>query len=136
MFAFAARNLSAGLGVALTLMQLLHMTVNPITDLKLPGLGAKLGLLIWSFVQLAAEQVLTVLRFPAILTLDFGRLGLGRNAAITLAWLRSALVFAMAHLPTCNWTVLQCLAVVGTVRLGGDPGRCEDEDPLDLCRGA
>ena len=34
-----------------------------------------------------------------------------------LAWLLSAVPFALVHLPTYQWNVLQCLLVIGTARL-------------------
>jgi hypothetical protein len=117
MFGFAALNLIVTLTVALTPLQYLHMTVNPIVDIKLAGPGAVLGFLVWTAVQLLGEELLTMLPFLAILTLGFGRFGMGRRGAMTLAWLGSSLTFALAHLPTYNWNILQCLMVVGVARL-------------------
>ena len=117
MVGFAALTLVVTSTIALTLLQFLHMTVNPIVNVKLDGITAKLGFLALTAVQLMGEELLTVLPFLAILTLGFGRFGMGRRAAITLAWLGSSLVFALAHLPTYNWNLLQCLLVVGAVRL-------------------
>ena len=117
MFGFAALNLVVTITIALTLQQFLDMTVNPIIDIKLDGTGAKLGFLVWTAIQLLGEELLTMLPFLAILTLGFGRFGMGRRAAMTLAWVGSSLVFALAHLPTYNWNLVQCLLVVGVARL-------------------
>jgi uncharacterized protein len=118
MFGFAALNLILTFSVALVLLQYLHMTVNPIVDVKISGLGATLGFLVWTGVQLLGEELLTVLPFLALLTLGFGRMGLGRRCAVVLAWVGSSLIFALVHLPTYNWNLVQCLAVVGVARLG------------------
>ena len=117
MFGFAALNLIVTFTVALTLLQFLHMTVNPIVDVKIAGMGATLGFLVWTAVQLLGEELLTMLPFLAILTLGFGRYGMGRRGAMVLAWAGSSLTFALAHLPTYNWNLPQCLAVVGVARL-------------------
>jgi len=37
--------------------------------------------------------------------------------AIVLASLLSALPFALAHLPTYDWNLLQCLVIIGSARL-------------------
>jgi membrane protease YdiL (CAAX protease family) len=42
---------------------------------------------------------------------------MGRKAAIIVAWLVSALVFGLLHLPTYEWNVIQCVVVIGTARL-------------------
>ncbi|RYE67123.1 MAG: CPBP family intramembrane metalloprotease, partial [Oxalobacteraceae bacterium] len=34
-----------------------------------------------------------------------------------LAWLLSAVVFGLAHLPTYGWNLVQCLVVIGSARL-------------------
>ena len=33
------------------------------------------------------------------------------------AWLITAVVFGLIHLPTYNWNVLQCIVVIGSARL-------------------
>ena len=117
MFGFAALNLIVTFSVALALLQVMHMSVNPIVDVKLPDLAAQLGFLAWTAIQLVGEEALTILPFLAILRLGYARFGMGRKPAILLAWAGSSLIFALAHLPTYNWNLLQCLAVVGTARL-------------------
>jgi membrane protease YdiL (CAAX protease family) len=68
-------------------------------------------------VQLLGEELLTVLPFLALLTLGATRLGLSRRRAVVVAWLLSALLFGLAHLPTYDWNLVQCLVVIGSARL-------------------
>lgn len=117
MFGFAMLNMIVVFGVVALLMPFLRMTVNPIAGVRLPDLAAWVGFLAWMAIQLVGEELLTILPFLALLTWGRGRLGLGRRGAILLAWAGSTLAFSLAHLPTYNWNLLQCLAVVGTLRL-------------------
>lgn len=47
----------------------------------------------------------------------FSRMKLSRKTSIVLAWLLSAVLFGMAHLPTYGWNLFQCLVVIGSARL-------------------
>lgn len=67
--------------------------------------------------QLLGEELLTILPFLAILWFLVNRLNAGRRTAIVVAWIVSALPFALLHLPTYQWNLLQCLAIIGTARL-------------------
>jgi len=42
---------------------------------------------------------------------------LRKRTAVVLAWLLSAIPFALAHLPTYQWDLVQCLAIIGSARL-------------------
>jgi membrane protease YdiL (CAAX protease family) len=67
--------------------------------------------------QLFGEEVITLLPFLAILYVCTRTLGMGRKAAVIVAWLASAVVFGLLHLPTYEWNVIQCVVVIGTARL-------------------
>jgi membrane protease YdiL (CAAX protease family) len=67
--------------------------------------------------QLFGEEVITILPFLALLQLFSRGLGLGRKGAVLAAWLITAVVFGLLHLPTYNWNVLQCIVVIGSARL-------------------
>jgi membrane protease YdiL (CAAX protease family) len=67
--------------------------------------------------QLLGEELLTILPMLAILAICHDRLGIGRNASVLIAWLVSATVFGLLHLPTYNWNFVQCLVVIGSARL-------------------
>ncbi|MEW5684017.1 MAG: CPBP family intramembrane glutamic endopeptidase [Pseudomonadota bacterium] len=99
------------------------VAANPITEraARLDAAGLAL-LLAGSAIQLVGEEVITLVPFLAILTVATGRLHSGsrlprRPAAIGLAWVGSALVFAALHLPTYDWRIVQTLAVIGVARL-------------------
>lgn len=67
--------------------------------------------------QLLGEELLTILPFLALLWAFHTRLKMKRCNAVLLAWLLSALPFALLHLPTYHWDLMQCLAIIGTARL-------------------
>jgi uncharacterized membrane protein len=78
---------------------------------RLASFFAKVGL------QLLGEELITILPFLAILTWLHKKAQMGRNAAVLAAWLLSAIIFALLHLPTYDWNIVQCLAIIGTARL-------------------
>jgi membrane protease YdiL (CAAX protease family) len=78
---------------------------------RLASFFAKVGL------QMLGEELVTILPFLAILWFCHAKTGMGRNAALLTAWLVSAAVFGLLHLPTYNWNIVQCLLVIGSARL-------------------
>ena len=68
-------------------------------------------------LQLLGEELITILPFLALMALFSKRFGASRKTAIVGAWLVSAALFGLAHLPTYGWNVVQCLAIIGTARL-------------------
>jgi membrane protease YdiL (CAAX protease family) len=68
-------------------------------------------------VQLVGEEVFTVIPLLAILHLLVTRARLGRTAAVCWAWLGSAVLFGLVHLPTYHWDLPQCLLIIGSARL-------------------
>jgi membrane protease YdiL (CAAX protease family) len=68
-------------------------------------------------LQLLGEELITILPFLAILFFCHRMLHLGRNASVIAGWLVSALAFGLAHLPTYNWNIVQCIVVIGSARL-------------------
>jgi membrane protease YdiL (CAAX protease family) len=78
---------------------------------RLASFFAKVGL------QLLGEELITILPFLAILWYCHVKAGLGRNAAVLIAWLVSAIAFALIHLPTYKWNIVQCLVIIGSARL-------------------
>ncbi|MCU7374708.1 CPBP family glutamic-type intramembrane protease [Paucibacter sp. O1-1] len=79
--------------------------------------GARALFFLQSIPQLLSEELLTLLPLLALLSWFSGHLGLPRRRALLLAWLLSALPFALAHLPTYQWNLAQCLLVIGSARL-------------------
>jgi hypothetical protein len=78
---------------------------------RLASFFAKVGL------QMLGEELLTILPFLALLTWLYGKVGMGRNSAVLAAWLLSAIIFGLLHLPTYDWNILQCVLVIGSARL-------------------
>jgi membrane protease YdiL (CAAX protease family) len=68
-------------------------------------------------VQLVGEEVLTVIPMLALLHLLVARAGLSRAAGVRWAWLGSAVLFGLLHLPTYRWDFAQCVLIIGTARL-------------------
>jgi membrane protease YdiL (CAAX protease family) len=68
-------------------------------------------------LQLLGEEVISILPFLALLTLFSQRFGVDRRLAIIAAWLLSALLFGLAHLPTYGWNLVQCILIIGSARL-------------------
>jgi uncharacterized protein len=68
-------------------------------------------------VQLVGEEVLTVVPMLALLHLLVARAGMSRSAGLFWAWVSSAVVFGLLHLPTYQWDWVQCLVIIGTARL-------------------
>lgn len=67
--------------------------------------------------QLLGEELVTILPLLAILYLCYTRFHLSRRTALVIAWFATAVIFALLHLPTYNWNLLQVLAIIGLARL-------------------
>lgn len=118
MVGIAALNLMVTALVGLLFTSLHHASANPMSQ----SLGeADTATRVMAFAamvpQLLGEELLTILPFLALLWWLHARMKLQRHTAVTLAWLLSAIPFALAHLPTYGWNLLQCLVIIGTARL-------------------
>ncbi len=67
--------------------------------------------------QLVGEELFTIVPLLAIMTLCYQYFKLSRRQALTIAWIATALLFAIAHLSAYNWQLLQCIVVIGSIRL-------------------
>jgi membrane protease YdiL (CAAX protease family) len=74
------------------------------------------GVLAMGVMQLFGEELICILPFTVFLN-GFVALRLSRKQAILLAWLASALLFALLHLPTYSWRWVQVLVLIGAGRL-------------------
>lgn len=118
MLAIASLNLIVTVLLGLLVSTWHHMPANPV----FATLGAEsAGIRALGFVvmvpQLLGEELLTILPFLACLWLLHTRLQLRRGVSLVLAWLLSAIPFALVHLPTYQWDVVQCLVIIGGARL-------------------
>ncbi|MCG2837605.1 CPBP family intramembrane metalloprotease [Photobacterium sp. WH77] len=67
--------------------------------------------------QLFGEEIFTILPFLALMHVFYSHCHFSRTRSIILAWVITAVIFGLAHLPTYGWNLLQCLLVIGTARL-------------------
>lgn len=118
MVLFGLLNLVTSLGVGFVVLKLFGAQPNKaIAGLADKSVGERVLFFAKTLPQLVGEEVLTILPFLALLTLFYGRGRRSRRVAIVGAWLGSAILFGMAHLPTYGWNWVQCLVVIGIARL-------------------
>lgn len=67
--------------------------------------------------QLLGEEVLTVIPFLALLAFFKAKTSLSQPAGIVIAWVLTAVLFGLIHLPTYQWNWVQCLLIIGPARL-------------------
>ncbi|WP_327149822.1 CPBP family intramembrane glutamic endopeptidase [Nocardia sp. NBC_01329] len=67
--------------------------------------------------QLFGEELVTVLPLLALLYAGTHRFGWSRRTALVVAWVVTAVIFALLHLPTYDWNIVQCLLIIGPARL-------------------
>ncbi len=118
MILFALLNIVVSMSVGAIVRATLGAGANP--AVALAGNLSPAGLAIFlskTAVQLVGEEVLTIIPMLALLHVLVTRAGLGRSAALLLAWLGSAILFGLLHLPTYHWDVAQCVIIIGTARL-------------------
>jgi len=118
MLGIAVLNVLVTFGVGLLTSAALHASPNPMNGaLREMSLGDRLLTFASMVPQLLGEEVFTILPLLAILWVAVNKLHLSRRAGIVIAWIASAVIFALLHLPTYNWNLLQCLLIIGTARL-------------------
>ena len=88
---------------------------------EIAGAGQLEGLHLAAFFakiapQLLGEELLTILPLLAIMRFCTAR-GISRNRAALIAWIASAVLFGLLHLPTYGWNLVQCVVVIGSARL-------------------
>jgi membrane protease YdiL (CAAX protease family) len=118
MVGFAALNVVVTFVVGLLVSSLFDANPNPtgaaLADL---GTGDRIAYFLSMIPQLVGEEVFTVVPFLAVLTLATVAWRLGRRASITIALVVAAVLFALIHLPTYDWNLLQCLLIIGVARV-------------------
>jgi membrane protease YdiL (CAAX protease family) len=118
MLGFALLNIMVSLSVGGIVRAFTDVTPNAAAEM-LGGMDTAGRVLFFAktIPQLLGEELVTILPFLALLTLLTNRFGLGRRGAIIGAWLISALVFGLIHLPTYDWNLIQCVVIIGAARL-------------------
>jgi membrane protease YdiL (CAAX protease family) len=117
MLAFALLNIIVTLLIGYGVQSVLGARANPIFE-KLPAMAGGDLLLFFgrTIPQLFGEEVLTILPFLAVVTL-LRHAGASRRWSIFGAWIASAVLFGLVHLPTYGWNLAQCLLIIGGARL-------------------
>ena len=118
MIGFALLNLAITFGMGALLTQIVETTANP----AVAGLHEQTGmqqlmLYILAVPQLVGEEVMSILPFLALMTVSFAFLKTSRVTAILVATIGVAILFAIEHLHTYDWNVLQTLGGVGVARV-------------------
>jgi uncharacterized protein len=118
MLGFALLNLVVSMGVGVVVHALVEVAPNAAAA-QLSGMdtAGRIAFFAKTLPQLLGEELVTVLPFLAILYLLSNRFAVGRKYAIVGAWLISSLIFGLIHLPTYDWNLIQCIAVIGTARM-------------------
>jgi membrane protease YdiL (CAAX protease family) len=118
MLGFALLNIVISLTVGAIVRALAEVSPNAAAE-QLSGMDTVGRILFYAktIPQLLGEELVTILPFLALMYLLTNRFGFGRRGAIIGAWLISALLFGLIHLPTYDWNVIQCIVVIGTARL-------------------
>jgi membrane protease YdiL (CAAX protease family) len=118
MIVFALLNVVVSISVALVVRTLTTTTTNPANALlEAASGGERVAFFAATLPQLLGEELLTILPLLALLSFLHAGLGWSRRRALIAAALLSALLFALAHLPTYGWNLLQCVAIIGSARL-------------------
>lgn len=118
MFGFALLNIVVSMTVGAIVFALFGATPNG-SMAQLGGLdtAGRFAFFAKTIPQLLGEEVITILPFLALLHWFSKGLGFARKGAILGAWLITAILFGLIHLPTYDWNLIQCIVVIGSARL-------------------
>lgn len=118
MLGFALLNLLVTFTVALIVDNFWTTESNPaFAELKEASNDQLALFYLRTFIQLIGEELFTILPLLALLWFFTRRLHWSRGQAICAAWILTAILFALIHLPTYHWNLLQCLVIIGSARL-------------------
>jgi uncharacterized protein len=118
MLGFALLNLLVTFAVALIVKNFWTTESNPaFAELKEASSYQLVFFYLRTFIQLIGEELFTILPFLALLWFFTRCLHWSRGPAICAAWILTAILFALIHLPTYHWNLLQCLVIIGSARL-------------------
>ncbi|ABI40365.1 Abortive infection protein [Shewanella sp. MR-4] len=118
MFLVALLNIVVTLVIGKMVIDTVGATANPVFEmLRHQDIGETLQFFLRTIPQLFGEEIITVFPFLALMWLLHTHFGVQRKTAIIIAWIGSAILFGMVHLPTYQWNWVQCLIVIGTARI-------------------
>ncbi|QXT63177.1 CPBP family intramembrane glutamic endopeptidase [Tessaracoccus palaemonis] len=117
MIGFGLLCLTASCALAMPLAKVIGASANPSAHiLAEASTGQQISFFLATLPQLLGEELITILPMLALMSL-LVRWGWSRRASLATAWIGTAVLFGLLHLPTYNWNVLQCLALIGVARL-------------------
>jgi membrane protease YdiL (CAAX protease family) len=118
MFAFAALNIIITFGVGAIVAVSTGAKANPMAGALEDASAVELALFYpQTAIQLVGEELVTILPFLALLYWFAGRGTMTRKRGVILAWIITSVWFGLLHLPTYDWSLIQCILVIGTARL-------------------
>jgi len=118
MFGFALLTIIVSMTIGGIVQALTEATSNSaMTQLGYLDLVGRILFFAKTIPQLFGEEVITILPFLALLQLFSRSFGFARKRALIAAWLISSLVFGLAHLPTYDWNLVQCVLIIGSARM-------------------
>ncbi len=118
MLGFALLNIVVSMSIGTLVYAFTEVTSNGANaQLSAADTAGRIAFFAKTIPQLFGEEVITLLPFLAVMTLLTHSFGMGRKGAIVGAWLITAVIFGMLHLPTYNWNWVQCIVVIGSARL-------------------
>ncbi len=118
MIAFAILNFLVTLVVGYLYSRVHDAQANPaIAGLATSTTSERVLFFLKTIPQLFGEEVMTILPFLALMTFFYSRLHWTRTRSILGAWLISAILFGLAHLPAYGGNVSHVLIIIGTARL-------------------
>lgn len=118
MIAFGIINVVVTMAAGLVALKTLGLTANPAVA-AVGQLSTTEAMLFFlkTLPQLVGEEILTILPFLALMYFLVAYLRVGRGLSIVIAWLATAVLFGLMHLPTYNWNLAQVLLIIGLARL-------------------
>jgi uncharacterized protein len=118
MFAFFVLNTLVTFALGILVSVFFGAAKNPAADNVLErGPLEVIAFYLGTGIQLLGEEVFTILPFLGLLYVLFAKTRLSRRAAVTVAWIVTAIGFGAAHLPTYQGNFLQAILVIGVARL-------------------
>jgi uncharacterized protein len=118
MFGFGILNIVVTLGVGAITVSLFETAANPFaTAVVGKGPAGLFAFYAGTGIQLFGEELITILPFLAIMYLFTKTFKMGRKGSVLWAWVITAVIFGLLHLPTYNWNVMQVLMTISVARL-------------------
>ncbi len=118
MFGIAFLNIVVTLTIAVVVKRIFGVNSNPaVAGLAEQTASEQVFFFINAIPGLFGEEVLTILPFLALMYMFSSHMKLSRKKSIIGAWLISAVIFGLAHLPTYSWDFIQCIVIIGSARL-------------------